>query len=100
MKIYDIDLSNKTPNFSFRVSVVGVVYRIDLQWNVKANLWFISLASPLETLYEGIPLVAGINYFGYVNLPKMPENATLFVVKTPDYDMLGNEVALTVVENV
>lgn len=97
--IYDIDLSNKSANFSFRVSVNSVVYRIGLAWNVRANKWFISLASPTETLYEGIPLVAGINYFGYVNIPKMPQNATMFVVKTPDYDTLGNEVALTVVEN-
>jgi len=97
--IYDIDLSRKTANFSFRVSVESIVYRIGLNWNVRDNLWHISLSNPDEDLYNGIPLVAGIDYFNYVNVSKMPENSTMFVTATPDYDQLGDEIALTVVES-
>ena len=83
-----IVITNKSANFSFRISVTGIVYEIGLSWNVIANKWFISLNDAEGIIYQGVPLVAGIDYFNYIAIEKMPD-AIMFVSQTPTFESLG-----------
>lgn len=73
------------------------MYEIGLHWNVISEKWIISISDADGMIYQGIPLVAGIDYFNYVALDRMP-SASLFVGKTPDYDELGESVFIVVAE--
>ena len=83
-----ITITNKSANFSFRIAVDNSVYEIGLQWNVYANKWFISLDDAEGVIYQGVPLVAGIDFFNYIAIEKMPD-AIMFVSSTPTYETLG-----------
>lgn len=96
--ISNITINNKTPNFSFKVTVQGDVYDFRLMWNVRSNKWMLSIGDVDGWIFENLSLVAGIDYFNFVGLERMPSNASLFVVSTPDYDTLGEEVQLVLVE--
>ncbi len=86
-KMRTIPIRNKQPDFSFKSSIKGELFEFRLVWNVKANLWMISVGDNQGWIFQGIPLVAGINYFNYCGFDRMPDSV-LFVVETPDFDTL------------
>ena len=92
MAVTYLNTGEKTANFSFKASVKGDVYDFRLIFNVFSNLWMFSIGDINGWIFQNIPLVAGIDYFNYVGVDRMPKEASLFVSKTPDYETLDKLV--------
>ena len=99
MKILPID--SKDTHYTFRTTVEDIPLLIRIDYNTRAEMWYIEIYDEFETLLIGSrALVTGYNIFNNIDLEGLPEINMLVInflntYENPTLTNLGSDVLIT-----
>ena len=97
--LYDIELPNQDPCFSFDTVLDGKTYYFRMRFNTRVNLWYVDIKDKdFNSIVNGVPCYSNRPLFSYVPDPSLPKGLMILLHadKTDDADRfsLGLDVKL------
>jgi hypothetical protein len=73
MSFFEVPLRNDLPNYSFRVTLSGVIYTLYLHYNVRMDRWIMDIQDASgNQILSGIALIINRNLTGQYRTLQIP----------------------------